>query len=391
MNPAPFKYLKNSVINTDEDAGINIKRCGVKTDKILIINPFGIGDVLFTTPLVRQLKAQFNDSHIAFICNSRVAPLLAANKNLNEIFVFDKGDYRALWRRSKVACLKEFFGFLRLIRSKRFDIAIDLSLGHQYGFFLALLGVPVRMGFNYKGRGRFLTHRIDIDGYHDKHIVEYYMDVFDFLCSKAGVKQWPPGRRKLEIFIDEAYRQRSQDFLNNNGVGPADRLLGIVPGAGASWGKTAIYKQWPAGNFASVADQLAASHNLKVVVFGSQDETDICRQVLDSMKQKAINACGKTTLMEFAALLKKCSLVICNDGGPLHMAVAAGVKTVSLFGPVDENVYGPYPPAPEHIVVKEDINCRPCYKRFKFNQCESRLCLLNIRPQDVVTAAKNLL
>ena len=164
-----------------------------------------------------------------------------------------------------------------------------------------------------------------------------------------------------------------------------------MPGAGASWGKTAVYKHWPAENFASAADELVAGHNLKVIVFGSQDETDICRQVLNSMRQRAISACGETGLMEFAAMLKRCSLVICNDGGPLHMAVAAGVKTVSLFGPVDENVYGPYPSSPEHIVIKEDLNCRPCYKRFKFNQCQNRMCLLNIRPQDVVNVAKNLL
>ncbi|PIV11845.1 MAG: hypothetical protein COZ98_03140, partial [Candidatus Omnitrophica bacterium CG_4_8_14_3_um_filter_43_15] len=90
----------------------------MKTDRILIINPFGIGDVIFTTPLIRHLRKQFPDSYIGFICNSRVAPFLSSNKNLNEIFVFDKGDFRILWRASKIDCIRQFLKFLKIIKSK---------------------------------------------------------------------------------------------------------------------------------------------------------------------------------------------------------------------------------------------------------------------------------
>ena len=74
------------------------------------------------------------------------------------------------------------------------------------------------------------------------------------------------------------------------------------------------------------------------------------------------------------------------------MAVALGVKTVSMFGPVDEGVYGPYPPSVKHIVVKKDLPCRPCYKDFRFTGCSnSRRCLEDISVDKVFEEAKRLL
>lgn len=363
----------------------------MKLDKILIINPFGIGDVLFTTPLIKNLRNQFPSSFIGFVCNNRVAPVLSGNKNLNELFVFDKGDFRVLWNLSKIDCIRQFFGFLKIIKSRKFDVVIDLSLGHQYSFFLMMLGVPVRIGYNFKGRGRFLTHKIDITGYHDKHITGYYADLFYFLCKEAGICAKPLADERLEIFISDKHIEWAEKFLFENGIQREDKIAAIIPGGGVSWGGSAVYKQWPAQDFARVADELTEKRALKIILLGGPDDADACNAVLDSMSKKAIFACGKTDLLQFAALLKKCVLAVTNDGGPLHMAVANGVKTVSLFGPVDENVYGPYPSSKEHVVLKEDVDCRPCYKEFKFKQCQTRRCLLNIKPQDVIKAAEKLL
>jgi len=365
----------------------------LKTERFLIINPFGIGDVLFTTPLVKRIRSRFKDSFIGFICNSRVAPVLSANKNLDEIIVFDKGDYKELWHKSKRQAVAQFLHILKKIKSRHFDIVIDLSLNHQYAFFLALLGVPVRIGYNFKNRGRFMTHKTDISGYHDKHIVEYYLDLLDFLYVETP--QWgvstPHVDSNLEIFIPEQDLKWADSFLKDSGIQPQQRIAAVVPGGGASWGKSAIYKHWPPENFAHVADALMDKYAVKVILLGSSDDSGVCNAVSGSMRNKAVSACGKTGLLQFAALLKRCSLVICNDGGPLHMAAAVDVKTVSLFGPVDENVYGPYPPGSNHIVLKENIDCRPCYKGFRFKQCQDRFCLMNIRPEDVVKAAEKLL
>ena len=117
--------------------------------RILIINPFGIGDVLFSTPLISNLKAADPEGYIGYICNIRAKDAIYNNPGLNEIFVFEKDEYRNLWKQSKVKCIKKFIAFLFKIKSRRFDVAIDLSLGHQYSLFLWLIGVRKRIGYNY--------------------------------------------------------------------------------------------------------------------------------------------------------------------------------------------------------------------------------------------------
>ncbi|GAG34740.1 unnamed protein product, partial [marine sediment metagenome] len=128
----------------------------VKTMRILIVNPFGIGDVLFSTPMISNLKIAHPESYIGYICNIRAKEALYNNPQINEIFVFEKDEYRNLWRQSKFKCIKKFITFYIKIKKKNFDLAIDLSLGHQYSLFLWLIGVRKRIGYNYRNRGRFL-------------------------------------------------------------------------------------------------------------------------------------------------------------------------------------------------------------------------------------------
>jgi len=105
-----------------------------------------------------------------------------------------------------------------------------------------------------------------------------------------------------------------------------------------------------------------------------------------------VNLTGKLNLEELAGVMSELKLLICNDGGPLHMAAALGVKTVSIFGPVDEVVYGPYPPDVKHVVVKKDLPCRPCYKDFRFAGCSNnRKCLQDITVGEVFEQVKGLL
>jgi len=145
-------------------------------------------------------------------------------------------------------------------------------------------------------------------------------------------------------------------------------------------------------NFAKVCEDISAKYGAKVILFGSASEKEICDDIVNSIKTKVIMACGKTRIGEFLALLERCNLIITNDGGPLHMAVAVGTKTISIFGPVDEKIYGPYPPDPNHIVLSvKDLPCRPCYQKFKYNTCDKRTCLSRITPADVMDAADIIL
>ena len=91
-----------------------------------------------------------------------------------------------------------------------------------------------------------------------------------------------------------------------------------------------------------------------------------------------------------AALFEQCRLAIVNDAGPLHVAVAVGVKTVSIFGPVDPKIYGPYP-AEGHSVVQKDLPCQPCYRRFCMANCEHISCLSELSVEEVYRKVKGIL
>jgi heptosyltransferase-2 len=351
--------------------------------RILIINPFGIGDVLFSTPLISNLKAADPAGYIGYICNIRAKDALYNNSGLNEIFVFEKDEYRNLWRQSKTKCIKKFITFLFKIKNRRFDLAIDLSLGHQYGFFLRLLGIKKRIGYNYKNRGRFLTDKINIDGYNERPIPEYYLNLLKFLDIQPR-----PFPMTMDVSVKD--REWADQFCKINNLGNDDLIVGIIPAGGASWGKDFSYRHWPWQNYARLANRLRSELGAKIVLFGDVSEQNICRDIQDTMNEHPANACGKTSLRQFAALLRKCTLVICNDGGPLHVAVSQDVTTVSIFGPVDEKVYGPYPAGKEHIIVTKDIACRPCYRRFKLPAClHNRKCIREISAEEVFTIIKS--
>ncbi len=352
---------------------------------ILVINPFGIGDVLFSTPLLRNLRNNYPDAFIAYLCNKRVAPLLENNPCVNEIFVFEKDEWRALWRRSRFNFVKRFLLFLKQIRRRKFRIAIDLSLGRQYSFFLWFIRVPQRIGFDYKERGIFLTRRIRIEGYHHKHVAGYYLELCKFLDIVPKV-------RSLEIHLSREEDERARSKLAEKGVDTQrDFIAGIVPGGGASWGKDAGLKHWSCQKFAALAQSLVEKYRAKIILLGDAKEVAICRDIYDAMQTKPLNLAGETDLRELAAYIKQCRMVVCNDGGPLHIAVALGIKTVSIFGPVSEKVYGPFPASFDHIVVSKDVPCRPCYWRFRMPRCEKRICLDTIEPSEVMQAVGMLL
>jgi ADP-heptose:LPS heptosyltransferase len=247
-------------------------------------------------------------------------------------------------------------------------------------------GIRQRLGFNYKKRGRFLTHRLELEGYENRHVIEYYLDLLKFLSIE-------PKSKNLSLFVPEINKARSRGILRRAGFADKDLVIGIAAGAGASWGKDAALKHWPASRFAQLADRLSNELGARIVVLGDGSERPISDVIVNSMRRKALDLTGKTTLEELIATIGVLNLLITNDGGPLHIAVAQGVKTVSIFGPVDPKVYGPYPfDASRHIVLKKNLDCSPCYRGFHLTQCErDRECLKLIDVQEAFASVCKLI
>ncbi|MFH1504145.1 MAG: glycosyltransferase family 9 protein [Candidatus Omnitrophota bacterium] len=356
----------------------------MKIKNILIFNPFGIGDVLCSTPLVRNLKQSLPESSITYICNRRAYPLLKNNTFIDKILIFEKDEWKHTARQSKIKFLQKAFSFWQEIKKEKFDVVFDLSMNSQYGFFLKTTGIKLRIGFDFKKRGRFLTHKIDLSqGFRDKHVAKYYLDLLKFLNIT-------PKDYNYDLFISENSKKQAKAFLRNHNLDEDCLLLGVCPGSGDSWGKTAYYRRWPKDNFVALCDMLNSIPKVKIILFGSKTEADICEYVYEKTKIKPLNLCAKIGLEQFCSLFSLCTFIITNDGGPFHIGRALKKKGAAFFGPVDEKVYGVYPNEGACLVFKKEISCRPCYNKFKFNGCNfDKKCLRQINPEDVFTAIKD--
>lgn len=354
-------------------------------NKILLINPFGIGDLLFSTALIRPLKQRFPGVGLYFICNKRTVDILDNNPFIERVYVFEKGDYKELWRSSKAECIKRFLKFLGHLKEERFNAAIDMSLGHQYGFFLKLIGVPERIGFDYKGRGRFLTKRLPFEGFEGRPIAEHYGDLLKFLDPALK-----PAKETL-IYITVQDSTYADKFLGDNGMTDEDTLIGIAPGGGVSFGISNMhFKRWPERSFADLAKSIVKELGAKVLVIWGPGEEALAAGITGDARGGVFMA-PPTTIRQMAALMRRCKAVVANDAGPLHVAAAAGVKVLGIFGPADEKVYGPYPPSGRAMTAAHDIRCRPCYKRFRVPDCKDRVCLTDLAVNKVLGMVEGLI
>ncbi len=348
--------------------------------KILVINPFGIGDVLFTTPFLRNFKENFPEVSIGYIGNSRTESLLKLNPNVEKVFIYDRDEYSTIYKKSKLAYVKKIAHFAGEIRRERFDAVFDFSLNSAANFFTRLVGIKSRIGFNYKNRSPLLTYKAPFDGFEGKHVVDFYLDLLSGLGCRIS-------SRELQLPIDPQDECWADDFIDKNNLRRGLKRVALLPGAGASWGEGAKFRRSNDDNYAKLVDKIIEKLPTQIILMGDKLESQLCESVaglsLSERKGQIVKAYGQTTIGQLAALLSKCDLAILNDGGPLHMAVAVNTKTVSIFGPVDENIYGPYGVKIAHRVVSQNILCRPCYRKFRMTNCSHVSCLKTITVDQV--------
>ncbi len=343
--------------------------------KILIINPYGIGDVLFTTPVISNLRMAYPKAIIAYLANRRTADFLKFNPDIARVFVYERDEF--------VGHYQKYFELFNSIKQQGFEVAFDFSLNSTFGFLSAACGIKKRVGFDYRKRGRFLTDRVPLLGLEEKHVVEYYLDLLRLI-------QIPVKTKQMKLNVPSKDIQWAQEWINSHKIDPAKPLIAVLPGGGASWGKAARFKRWAPLNYAHLIDKIIENFDAAIILMGDSKEEELCREVVSLAHFPVHFAVGETSLLGLAALLMRCQGAILNDGGPLHVAGAVGVKTVSIFGPVDPQVYGPYPAA-NHTVVQKLLPCQPCYRRFRQARCGHISCLRDLSVEEVYRKAQNIL
>ncbi|MEL7239557.1 MAG: glycosyltransferase family 9 protein [Planctomycetota bacterium] len=130
-------------------------------------------------------------------------------------------------------------------------------------------------------------------------------------------------------------------------------------------------KRWPAERFAMLAHRLASECGLRVVVAGADDAREAAEQI------DGLNLVGRTRIRQLVSLLRRASLVVSNDSGPMHLAAALGRPLVAPFGPTSAVRTGPF--GRQTGVVRLDIVCSPCFKR----NCVHQTCMASLTP-DVI-------
>jgi heptosyltransferase-2 len=314
-----------------------------------------IGDAVMSLPAIRAIRDIFPHAHLAVVAKPWVADLYARETAIDSVIPYTGG-------RRDVA---------KRIRAGRFDAAILLQNAFDAALVAWMAGIPVRIGYDRDARGVLLTHAIPVPepGEIPRHERFYYLE----LLRRAGLVERFPGADAIRL--DGLAEARAEGLAQLARLGIAGPPVGISPGA--AYGSA---KRWPAERFAEVAREFAP-----VLLFGSTAERDLCESIAAQIPG-ARNLAGQTTLREFIQLASVCRLFLTNDSGAMHIASAAGVPTVTVFGATDDTTTGPTGPLAR--VVREHAECAPCLLR----ECPiDHRCMTRVTPERVAAVAKELL
>ena len=303
---------------------------------ILIIKPSALGDIVLAMPAAAALKRSFPQARISWLVRSEYADLLRGHPDLDEVILFDRRLLGRGWHSPKA--FAELVRFLRRLRKGRFDLVFDFQGLFRTGFFAWMTGCGKRFGmatvreFAYI----FYTHKVAQD-YGCIHLVDYYLR----MVAAGGAQE---GAVEFRMPEDAGAADTIDKLLKSQGV--KGEYVVIVPGAAQP------NKRWPAEHFAELAGKIGERFGLSIVAIGSQGEREYIEAIQTGGKARVINLAGKTTVCELISLMKKASLVVSNDTGPGHIAAAAGVPIVMIFGPTNPARVCPYG-RPECVVAVE--------------------------------------
>ena len=331
-----------------------------------------MGDVLHALPVLVKLRARFPDARIDWLVTPENAELVRHHPALAGVVIFER----------KGAGVTAWLRLLRELRHARYDLAIDLQGLLRSAVFSIATRAPVRIGFDRplpqkhgwsgarEGSWLACTHRIAIPTL-DVHAIDRYL----WLAPLLGLDDAPPD---LRVHLAAGAEENAVRLLSEHRL---DKFAVLVPGT--KWET----KHWQPEQFAGTGRALA-ERGFGVVVAGSPGERALCAAVA-SQCPGAVDLCGKTSLTELAALLKRAAVVVTNDSGPMHLAVALGRPVVGVFGPTDPVRVGPY--RRMESVVRAGVACSPCHFR-RLSQCpHDHACMKQVTAAAVVARIDALL
>lgn len=325
--------------------------------------PNWAGDVVMATPGFRALHAAFPDARRALLLRPGLIPLLDGSPWFHEIHPVRAAgrDPVALWREA------------RALRRERFELGLSLPDSFSSALFLRLAGVRRVVGYARNGRSWLLHQAVPLPRDAGRRVLLARERHVLGLVEAVGA---PARGTQLELFVTPAEEAEAEVALRAAGVDASRPIAALAPGA--SFGPS---KLWPPAHFAAVGDALASA-GAQVVIVGSPAETPLADLVREGMRAHAADLTPGAGLGRLKAVLRRARVLVCNDAGARHVAVAFGTPSVVLFGPTalektNLNL--------ERVTALwHDVPCRPCYHRV----CPiDHRCMSRLAPERAIDAA----
>lgn len=354
---------------------------------ILIVRLDQIGDLVLTTPFIKSLRRSFPGAWITLVVKPNVVGIVDGCPYVDEILSVPGQ------RPAPLAQIRRQWGLLlfavKFLWKRNFHVAIlpRWDVDPEGAVFLAYFsGARRRIGFSDRGRPKNPAFAGSLDRLLTDP-VESTMKVHESerplaLLRVMGVN---PLTESTELWITPKLRAYASDRTADL----ARPLISIAPSGGLS-----PLKQWPGCNYVELATRLIAKSGGHVLILGGQETDDLGAEIAVELRGCATNLCGRTSLDQLAALVGTSDLFIGNDSGPTHIAAAAGIPTVGLFGASCPHRFAPKGKQVE--VIWNELPCSPCNRLAHQDQCptclyQSPLCMETLEVERVYTTAIGLL
>jgi len=348
--------------------------------KILLIRLRLIGDVVFTTPLLRALKRTFPDSNLSYLVEPQAEAVVRGNPHLDAVIVAPHA--------TGLSRIATDFELARRLRRERYDLVIDLHGGPRSAWLTWWSGAPRRIGYEIKGRTWMYTRTVPRPrALRSRHSVRNQWDLLEAMDG------WPagepdPSRDSVEMLRDAPADARIARRLNEYGITAAHELVVIHVSAGNA------FRRWPEPAFIRLVSGLAAESPCRRIVLSSGPSdraaatriADEARRILGVGSDRVVDF-GEFDLAELRALIERSRLFIGGDSGPLHIAATTSTPIVGIYGPTEPARSAPWrdPRFATEAVEVAGLPCRPCDQRV----CEPGdfRCLTTLKPEAVLSAA----
>lgn len=317
--------------------------------KILVIRFSSMGDIIYTTPVVRCLKEQLPDAEIHFLTKQEFKYIYQNNPYLTKLHTLQ-------------ATLKET---IRDIKAEQFDLIIDLHNNLRTSIIKMATGIPAAT-YRKDRLNKWLALKFKWTRFiSPDHLVDRYLETVKFL----GVKN---DNKPIDYYISKTYQL--EDFL------PAthqDKFVAFVIGA------THFTKRLPNEKII----ELCKGINLPIVLLGGNDVKDNAEVIKNAIGEQVYSTCGQTNLDQSVFLVSKAHKVIGFDTGLTHISEAFDKPLASIWGGTTPELLGvqPYKIA-DSFIAGVDLPCRPCSK-FGLEKCPLGhfKCMKNIHTDEIVT------